>query len=62
MTFSHLLQQVQDPRFLVLMKGILVNMEYIELMRDSVCVMRSGRYFPLLMRKAKERKRPSGLR
>jgi DNA-binding LytR/AlgR family response regulator len=56
MTFSRLLQQVQDPRFLVLMKGILVNMEYIELMRDSVCVMRNGRYFPLLMRKAKELK------
>ncbi len=31
-----------DPRFLTLMKGIVVNMDYIKDIRDGICIMTNG--------------------
>lgn len=46
MTFSAAMERL-DSRFLVLMKGIAVNMDHIALIRDGQCIMRGGTVFPL---------------
>lgn len=46
MTFSVAMEQL-DNRFLVLMKGIAVNMDHIALIQDGRCRMRGGTVFPL---------------
>ena len=55
MTFSQAQAQI-DSRFLTLMKGILVNMDYIQQIRDTLCIMRNGDIFPLRVRTEKELK------
>ena len=53
MTFTQAQGQV-DSRFLILMKGILVNMDCIERISDTRCIMLNGDTFPLRMKNAKE--------
>lgn len=55
MTFSQARAQI-DSRFLTLMKGILVNMDYIQEIRDTLCIMRNGDIFPLRVKTEKELK------
>ena len=43
-----------DSRFLVLMKGLIVNMDYIVQVKDNVCLMQGGAVFPLHVKRAKE--------
>ena len=53
MTFTHA-EQMLDSRFLILMKGIIVNMDYIEQIKETQCVMQGGSVFPLHVKNAKE--------
>ena len=53
MTFSGACERM-DSRFLVLMKGIIVNMEYIEQIRETLCVMRDGESYPIHVKKQRE--------
>ena len=55
MTFSRAQAQM-DARFLTLMKGILVNMDYIEQIKDTVCRMQGGSTFPLQVKNERELK------
>ena len=55
MTFLQAQAQL-DSRFLILMKGILVNMDYIEQIHDTLCIMRSGDSFPLRVKTKRELK------
>ena len=55
MTFLQAQAQL-DSRFLILMKGILVNMDYIEQIHDTLCIMRSGDKFPLRVKAKRELK------
>ena len=55
MTFLQAQTQL-DSRFLILMKGILVNMDYIEQIHDTLCIMRSGDSFPLRVKTKRELK------
>lgn len=52
-TFSNVQTQM-DSRFLVLMKGIMVNMDYISQIYDTVCTMQDGKIFPVQVKKKKE--------
>lgn len=53
MTFSNAENQM-DERFLVLMKGILVNMDYIVQIREALCIMQDGGSFPINVKKKRE--------
>ena len=53
MTFSSVQEQM-DARFLVLMKGIMVNMDYISQIQDTVCILRDGKTLPVQVKKKKE--------
>lgn len=53
MTFSGVEDQM-DSRFLVLMKSIMVNMDYISQIYDTVCTMQDGKTFPVQVKKKKE--------
>ena len=53
MTFSHAETQM-DSRFLTLMKGIMVNMDYIEQIQNTICSMHDGSHFPLHIKKENE--------
>ena len=55
MTFTHAQTQL-DQRFLSLMKGITVNMDYIVQIKDTVCYMQGGASFPMRVKNAKELK------
>ena len=52
MTFSKAETQV-DSQFLVLMKGLMVNMAYIKQIRNNQCLMRNGMIFPLNVKNAR---------
>ena len=53
MTFSSVQEQM-DARFLVLMKGIMVNMDYISQIQDTVCILRDGKTLPVQVKKKNE--------
>ncbi|MBQ9060651.1 MAG: hypothetical protein IJ128_05875 [Firmicutes bacterium] len=53
MTFTGAERQV-DSRFLTLMKGILVNMDHIEQIKESQCIMKNGSVYPIHVKKGKE--------
>ena len=53
MTFSTV-ESLLDNRFLVLMKGIIVNMDYIVKLSDDSCLMKSGISFPIRIKNQKE--------
>ena len=53
MTFTSVAGQLQeDPRFLIINRGILVNMEHIRNMTNPSCFMDDGAVFPVNRRKA----------
>ena len=55
MTFtevSHLLSH--DPRFLTVLRGVLVNMEYISSISDGICYLTPGISVPINVRNAKD--------
>ena len=53
MTFKSAAGQLQDdPRFLIINRGILVNMEHIRNMTNPSCFMDDGAVFPVNRRKA----------
>ena len=43
-----------DSHFLRLMKGIMVNMDFVKQLRNGQCLMHSGAVFPLHVKNAKE--------
>ena len=47
-------KEALDERFLLILKGILVNMDYITQMTENTCVMADGRSFPINVRKHRE--------
>ena len=53
MTFSAAEQQL-DGRFLTLMKGIIVNLDFVTQFTDDSCVMQGGAAFPLHVKSKKE--------
>ena len=53
MTFSTA-ERMLDNRFLTLMKGIVVNMDYILQISGSRCTLQSGRVLPLQVKKQRE--------
>ena len=53
MTFTSVAGQLQDdPRFLIINRGILVNMQHIRNMTNPSCYMDDGTVFPVNRRKA----------
>lgn len=52
MTFSAAEQQL-DERFLTVIKGVTLNMEYITRIQDGLCILRSGKRYPLQIRNQK---------
>lgn len=55
MTFSYAQTQI-DSRFLTLMKGIMVNMDCIEQIKKTICILQDGRTFPIHVKNEKELK------
>lgn len=54
MTFSTASKSLlEDQRFLLLMRGVLVNMDLIAGIRDNSCIMKSGARLPVNVRNAK---------
>ena len=47
-------EKALDQRFLVLMKGVIVNMDYVTQITDTVCLIRGGGSLPINVRKGKE--------
>ena len=55
MTFSSAYEQLsKDPRFLLIMRGILVNMDYIIDISDNTCHMEGDFYLPVNIRNSKK--------
>ncbi len=52
MTFSSA-EAKMDGRFLTLIKGIIVNMDYIAQICDNRCQMQDGTFFPISIKKQK---------
>lgn len=52
MTFSSA-EAKMDGRFLTLIKGIIVNMDYIAQICDNCCQMQDGTFFPISIKKQK---------
>lgn len=44
----------KDSRFLLVLRGILVNMEFIQSFNDGICYLKTGIQFPINLRKTKE--------
>lgn len=53
MTFSSVQEQM-DSRFLILIKGILVNMDCVEQIKDKQCIMKNGDIFPIHVKKERD--------
>ena len=53
MTFSHARTEM-DARFLTLMKGIMVNMDFIAQIQNTVCTLQGGSTFPIRVKEAVE--------
>ena len=53
MTFSAAERQL-DSRFLTLMKGIIVNMDYVSQITESHCLLQNGTQFPIHVKSRKE--------
>ena len=54
MTAEEISRALSDSRFLSANKGIVVNMDYIERVRDEICYMKDGTCFPIWLRKKDE--------
>ncbi len=55
LTFSEVVQILQaDRRFLLILRGILVNMEFIIRIKDGVCYLADGLTLPVNVKKQKE--------
>jgi DNA-binding LytR/AlgR family response regulator len=50
MTMSGFLEQADDPHFLLINRGILLNIEYITGVEENCCVMNDGSSFPIRVR------------
>ena len=53
MTFAEV-ESRMDGRFLVIVKGLMVNMDFIRQISSNQCVMRSGATFPLNSKNARK--------
>lgn len=54
-TFSSMKEHLaQDNRFMIINRGILVNLDHVSKMQDYSCIMDNQEVFPLNRRKAKE--------
>ena len=52
MTLSQIQELLEnDSRFLVINRGVLVNLDYVESMDGLICLMKDQRTFPLNTRK-----------
>ncbi len=54
MTFSTAEKRLDDRRFLSLMKGVLVNLDYVLQIGDGRCLMQGGAALPLRLKDEKE--------
>lgn len=55
LTFSSVCDEIfQDKRFLLIMRGVIVNMDFIQSFRSGVCHLESGMQFPCNLRKEKQ--------
>ncbi len=43
-----------DDRFLMVNKGIIVNMDYIQSITERTCIMADGQYFPIKIRESQQ--------
>ena len=42
-----------DKRFLTIIRGLIINMDYVRNMDDGICTFKNGCIFPLNSRKAR---------
>lgn len=55
LTFSEVSRTLsEDKRFLLILRGVLVNMEYIIRIKDSICYLSNGLQLPVNVKKQKE--------
>ncbi|MBR6230062.1 MAG: response regulator transcription factor [Eubacterium sp.] len=55
MTFSGVCDELKDePSFILINRGILVNMDYIVKFRDGECFLKNGRQYPVFTKKMYE--------
>lgn len=55
LTFSSVSDEIfQDKRFLLVIRGVIVNMDFIQSFRNGVCYLESGIEFPCNLRKEKQ--------
>ncbi len=55
MTFASVKDTLEtDSRFLEILRGILVNMNYIEDLSDNTCFLNDGRQYPISLRKSRQ--------
>ena len=55
LTFSSVSAEIfQDKRFLLILRGVIVNMDFIKSFRNGVCYLESGIEFPCNLRKEKQ--------
>ena len=55
LTFSSVCDEIfQDKRFLLIMRGVIVNMDFIQSFRSGVCHLAGGMQFPCNLRKEKQ--------
>lgn len=55
MTFTAAAEQLtKDPRFLMIMRGILVNMDYVTEISDNICHLSDGRQLPVTVKSSKK--------
>lgn len=55
LTFSSVCDEIfQDKRFLLILRGVIVNMDFIQSFKSGVCYLESGIEFPCNLRKEKQ--------
>ena len=55
LTFSNVSDELfQDKRFLLILRGVIVNMDFIQSFKDGVCYLESEIQFPCNLRKEKQ--------
>lgn len=54
-TFSAICDEIADePRFLLINRGVLVNMDYISTFAEGDCVLKNGKSYPVFTRKTQD--------
>lgn len=53
--FSHAFRALQkDSRFLLIIRGVIVNLDFVQDFENGTCHMKNGMYFPYSLRREKE--------